>query len=98
MKGSDALKEVLFNKKYGMQEVFTGMRSKSNVLGNNLIASDDKVITLNAQTNCSPLDYTNYVVNCMQPLNSNGGKYEISEIFKREWNNWICGTILWMCN
>ena len=78
MKGSDALKEVLFNKKYGMQEVFSGMRSKQSVLDNNLIASDDKVITLNSKTACSPLDYTNYVVNCMQPLDSSGGKYMVS--------------------
>ena len=63
--GSNVLLNLLRNQRYGLQSVFTGMQNINTVLENNLIASNDKTITLLAQTNMTVLDYMNYVVQSM---------------------------------
>lgn len=64
-KPSDVILQLLSNSKYGLKDVFTGMRSKNNVLSKNLIASNDKKVQLVAQNNTTILDYLNYLVGCM---------------------------------
>lgn len=64
-KPSDVILQLLSNSKYGLKDVFTGMRSKNNVLSKNLIASNDKKVQLVAQNNITILDYLNYLVGCM---------------------------------
>lgn len=64
-KPSDVIKELLYSSNYGMQNVFTGMINKKDVSNNNLIASDDKVVTIPAKSSTSVLDYTSYLVEHM---------------------------------
>lgn len=64
-KPSDVIMQLLSNSKYGLKDVFTGMRNKNVVLSKNLIASNDKKVQLVAQNNTTILSYLNYLVGCM---------------------------------
>lgn len=64
-KPSDVILQMLSNSKYGLKDVFSGMRNKNTVLSNNLIASNDKKVQLVAQNNTTVLNYLNYLVGCM---------------------------------
>ena len=64
-KPSDVLMQLVSNSKYGLKKVFTGMRNASNIINNNLIATNDKKVQLLAQTNVTILDYINYLVDSM---------------------------------
>lgn len=66
-KPSDIIRKVFFNTTYGLQKIFTGM-GKSNYY--DLIAGDDKAVSLVPKTNISPIDYINYLVSCMVPASS----------------------------
>lgn len=68
-KPSDRIKEILFSNTYGLQEVFTGMKSRT--IANMLIAGDDKEVTLEPKIGMDPLSYLNYLVSCMSPLGTN---------------------------
>lgn len=70
-KGSNILLNLLRNQRLGLSQVFTGMTDMSKVLSSNMIASNDKVISLLAQTNVTTLDYMNYVVNSMISSSAN---------------------------
>lgn len=63
--GSNVLMNLLTNQRYGLQEVFTGMRDINSVIQNNLIASTDQPIKLLPQSNKNVLEYMTYVVNSM---------------------------------
>ena len=67
-KPSDELKRLLREKKYGLQDIFYGMRNYNKVLQLGLIASDDKVVTIQAKQNISIFDYMAYLVSCMTSL------------------------------
>ena len=67
LKPSDIIKQVFFNKTYGLQNIFTGM-NPSNY--SSLVRGDDKAVPLVPKTNISPLDYINYLVSCMVPGSS----------------------------
>lgn len=69
-KPSDVIKEILFDKTYGLQEIFYGMRDRTLVESTGLIPGDDKVVRLYMKTNISILDYLSYLVTCMAPLYS----------------------------
>lgn len=74
-KPSDVLIELLSSPKYGIKQVFSGMSDKTQILSNNLIASNDKKVQLAAQTGVTPLSYMNYLVDSMvnnTNNNSNG--------------------------
>lgn len=64
-KPSDVILQLLSNSKYGLKDVFTGMRNKNVVLSKNLVASNDKKVQLVAQNNTTILNYLNYLVGCM---------------------------------
>lgn len=66
-KPSDVIKEILYNKIYGLYDVFYGMKDKQKVLQDQLIASNDKKVIIEAQINKTPLEYLQYLVNCMIP-------------------------------
>lgn len=70
-KPSDVIKELLYNDRYGLLQVFYGMHDKDKVLSKGLIASDDKPVTLEAQAAITPLAYLNYLVTCMSNINDN---------------------------
>ena len=62
-KPSDVIKRTLKNKAYGLQEVFKGMQDDTVI--NQLIKSNDQVVTIEAKTMINPLNYLNYLVSCM---------------------------------
>lgn len=74
-KPSNVIKKILKNKNYGLQKIFSGMNTSTKIkkiFDNGDIASDDKVVRLEAKTNISVLDYLTYLVDCMIPLSGNG--------------------------
>ena len=68
-KPSDLIKKILFNKNYGLQEVFYGMHDKQQVEQLGLILGDDRSVTIEAKDNITILDYLNYLVRCMTSIN-----------------------------
>ena len=71
-KPSDVLKEILYTKSYGVQNVFFGMRDPDLVTTKKLIADDDKEINIDAKPSTTVFDYINYLVKCMVPASSHG--------------------------
>lgn len=71
-KPSDVIKELLYNRKYGLLDVFYGMVDRSKVLSQNLITSDDRAVIIEAKRQISPLDYLSYLVSCMIPISTSG--------------------------
>lgn len=70
MKPSDKIKQVLWNSKYHLTDVFKGMRDKQLVEMNNFIASDDKIVKIPTCTNMSVLEYIAFLVSYMNPTGS----------------------------
>lgn len=95
-KPSDVLLDVCSNGKYGLKQVFTGMRNIANVLANGLIASNDRKVKLNAQTGVTVLEYMNYLVGCMMPETAVADKIiQTSKYFLTihdDFNNEVGGT------
>lgn len=95
-KPSDVLLQLLSNNKYGLKKVFTGMRNNTQVLSNNLIASNDKKVKLLAQTNVTVLDYINYLVDSMMSTSNKensaiqNSKYYLT--IHDDFNNDVGGT------
>lgn len=63
--GSNVIMGLLNNQRYGLQQVFTGMRDTTAVIENGLIATNDQTINLLPQNDLTVLDYLSYVVNSM---------------------------------
>ena len=63
-KPSTEIKRLIKSEQYGLKRIFTGMANLDDSQLNQLIASDDQVVELKAQS-CTPLDYINYLVSCM---------------------------------
>lgn len=66
-KPSDVIFDIIFNKRYGVQEVLTGMVSKSKAKENGWIAADDKEVKIEGKENIDLLSYLNYLSECMSP-------------------------------
>ena len=81
-KPSDIIKELLYSNTYGLLEIFYGMKDKSLVLQNNLIASDDAAVTIEAKTNITPIQYIQYLVDCMIPNNQSALQVLNSAVYK----------------
>lgn len=71
-KPSDKIIEILFSEKYGLRELFTGMKNKT--IARRLIAGDDCQTKLEPKEGMSPLNYLNYLVSEM----SSAGEQETS--------------------
>lgn len=69
---SNIIMNLLKNKKYGIQDIFYGMRDVGLVETNGLIARDDKPVKITMKTNISILDYLTYLVSCMTPRSDTG--------------------------
>ena len=67
-KPSDVIKEILYEPKYGLTQVFYGMKNREMVEMKQLIRSDDEVVTIEAKQNISILDYLAYLVDCMNSV------------------------------
>lgn len=68
-KPSEVLLNLLFNKSYGLQSVFTGMNSKDKVKSLGLVVTDDKKVKIEAKDGISIIMYMNYLVDCMSSVN-----------------------------
>lgn len=66
-KPSDVIFDLLYSPKYGLTEVFRGMRDRSLVERKGLIKTDDKAVRIQSKSNISALDYLAYLVSCMEP-------------------------------
>lgn len=73
---STIIKDILYNKAYGIQEVFAGMKDKRVNEENMLIPSNDASVLIKAKT-ATPLDYINYLVKCMKPVDGSPGVYNL---------------------
>lgn len=62
------------NSKYGLQDVFSGMRNMDLIESRGLIASNDKIVSLEAKSNINVLDYLRYLVSNMR-RKSDGSVY-----------------------
>ena len=75
-KPSDIIKSLLGNNaKYGLLDLFTGMRDLNLVEQRGLIASDDIVVDLEARRNISILEYIQYLVRSMKSSMNNQDIY-----------------------
>lgn len=77
-KPSDEIKRILYDKTYGMLEIFYGMRDKNLILAKGLIAGDDRPVNIEAQRNITIFNYLNYLVTCMSNVNDSD-----SELIKK---------------
>lgn len=77
-KPSDEIKRILYDKTYGVLEVFYGMRDKNLILAKGLIAGDDRPVNIEAQRNITIFNYLNYLVTCMSNVNDSD-----SELIKK---------------
>lgn len=68
---SDVVKEMLYNEKYGLLDVFYGMRDKELVAQKGIINVDDKKVIIEARNNVSIFDYLDYLVSCMTSAGDN---------------------------
>ena len=71
-KPSEVIEEILYDTRYGLLDVYYGMRDHELVKQKGLIASDDKQVVIEAQSNISVLDYLKYLISCMTSQSSVG--------------------------
>lgn len=70
-KPSNVILNLLKNKYYGLQDLFTGMRNLEIVSRYNLIPGQDKAVYIEKKDNISVLSYLEYLVSMMSPSVSN---------------------------
>lgn len=69
-KPSDIIKEMIKDVSYGLLSVFKGMVDFQRVLTNGLIASNDKKVKIEARQNMNIIEYLNFLVDAMTPVDS----------------------------
>lgn len=72
-KGSDIIKDILENKRYGVENIFPGLYTMSLAKAKKLIADDDKEIKTEYKKDMDLLTYLDYIVSCMS-ANTNTDK------------------------
>lgn len=77
-KPSDVIKELLYNRSYGLLDIFYGMSDKQTVLQSGVILADDRPVDLAAKTSITIFDYLNYLVSCMSPINDSNSSIQKS--------------------
>ena len=66
-KPSNVILNLLYSNKFGLLDLFYGMKDRSKVMMQNLIATDDQVVDIEEKRGIDPLSYLNYLVTCMIP-------------------------------
>jgi len=64
-KPSQLLRDIVKSNGYGIKDIFVGMQKPNIIETENLIASDDQTVEIEAQQNMSVFDYMNYLTSCM---------------------------------
>lgn len=80
-KPSDVIMELLYDKRYNLTEIFTGMKNEDLVNLNQLVPRDDRAVVLEAKTNISLLNYLSYLVSCMSPMSDNDSSMTKSSLY-----------------
>ena len=80
-KPSDVIKEILYNNICGILDIFNGMRDKELVLSKGLIASDDQVVTIEAQRHINIFDYIKYLIKCMRSIDDANNSIQKSDAY-----------------
>lgn len=91
-KGSDVIKGLLNNDQYGLKDVFPGMANAQTVANNGWIASDDKVIKIEAKKDTDVLSYLNYVAGSMTSITDTSNNSDLKNstyhvVFMDDTNN-----------
>ena len=71
-KPSDVIWDLIGDPKYGLQDLFPGMRNKTRCKQKNIIADDDLKTNLDMKANVSVLDYLQYLVDSMRSKPDSG--------------------------
>lgn len=79
---SQVIKELLYDNRYGLTQIFYGMLDKEKVETNGLIASDDAPVEIEDKHNISVLEYLNYLVSCMRSVNDKSNTLIKSSIYR----------------
>lgn len=80
-KPSEIIKEILYNKKYGLQDLFYGMKNKQLNEQERLILDDDKKVQIKAKENISITDYLVYLVSIMSRADVSSTSLEKSDLY-----------------
>lgn len=63
---STVLREVIYNKEYGLLDVLPGMRNADKVNQKGLLSANDIEVEIRPKQNISVIDYIKYLVGCMK--------------------------------
>ena len=81
-KPSDIIQNVLLkNAKYGLLDLFYGMKNLTKILASGILASDDTPVDIEAKVDISVLDYLKYLVSCMIPISSNKNSVKVGAYY-----------------
>lgn len=80
-KPSNEIKRVLYSTQYHLTDVFTGMKDRSLIDMEGLIASDDKPVNIPTCTNMSVLDYIALLTSYMTPAGSPGTEAKKTNVY-----------------
>ena len=81
-KPSSEIYRIIFHEpKYGLQDIFYGMKSEEQARQNKLIPEDDAEVVLETKQNISVLDYLKYLVSCMRPDSDIASQKESGEVY-----------------
>ncbi len=69
---SELIKEILYDSRYKLTDLFWGLKDRAVLDTHNLIPNDDAVVSLEARENISALEYIIYLVNNMRWINNIG--------------------------
>lgn len=72
---SHLIKKLVKENKYGLQDIFTGMRDFDLVESRGLIAGGDKIKNIDAKTNIDIISYLKYLVMLMESEDNSKGLY-----------------------
>ena len=79
-KPSTIIKEIIDDQTFGVAKVLPGMANSSRLMLNNMLATDDKPVQIEAKQGMSTLDYLNYLTRCMSPESGASGVYKMAVV------------------
>ena len=80
-KPSDELINLLNDKRYGLIDIFSGMKDYKQTGFSNFIRRDDQTVQLEKQDSINILEYISYLVRCMVPVGDPGGVIKEAQYF-----------------
>jgi hypothetical protein len=65
-KPSTVIREVIYNKAYGLLDVLPGMINTAKIDAKGLLSANDRVVDIDYQSQMTAIEYIQYLVSCMQ--------------------------------